>query len=124
MWNLLAQSDEATGMAVVFGSMLMNCAITIGIWVVFGLALSTIAKKLGVTENLWMAWVPIANVVMMVQLAELEIWWVVLTILCGLPGIYVWMKIAERRGKPNWTALLMLIPCVGFFVPLWIAYTD
>jgi|ERR1035438_4284632 hypothetical protein len=70
----------------------------------------------------WFAFIPILNIVLLVQLAELEIWWVIVCILCG--PVYIWpvMKICEKVGKPSWIGILMLVPCVNVFVPYYIAF--
>lgn len=122
-WNLLAQ-DDAAAAAGMAGIAMFQLIFAIGGYVLMAIALMTIANKTG-TPNAWMAWVPIANLVLMIQIAELELWWILVVIVtCGLAGIYVWMKIAEKRGKPGWVGILTIVPCIGFFVPLYIAFSD
>jgi len=127
MWHLLAQAtdgSDAAAAAIGGGFFMIQMLFSIGFYVIMAIALMTIANKTG-TPNSWMAWIPIANLVLMVQIAELEMWWTLVVIVtCGLAGIYVWMKIAERRGKPSWAGLLIIVPCVGWIAPLWIAFSD
>lgn len=98
----------------------------IGMYVVCAIALMTIAQKTN-TPNGWMAWIPILNIVLMVQIAGIEMWWV---LLCFIPClnliafVYIWWKIAERRNKPGPIALAMLVPVVNLLVPLYIAFSD
>ena len=125
MLDLLAQSDSINPIAMILGSTIYIVFI-LGLYVAQALALMTIANKTN-TPNGWFAWVPILNIILMLQIAELELWYIVL---CFIPCvniavyIYMWWKIAERRGKPGAIALAMLVPVVNFFVPLYIAFAD
>lgn len=129
MLNLLAQSDSAGPLDLLAGGMMMTvmCGIGIVFYVIMAMALTTIAKKLGKTDNLIWAWIPILNLMLLAELAEQQSWW---GLLCLIPyvgaavAIYLWWKVCERRGKPGWMSLGLIIPCVGFFVPLYVAYSD
>ena len=69
----------------------------------------------------WFAFVPILNLIILVQLADLEMFWV---LLCFIPfvGLYPWYKIAEKAGKPGLVVLGFFIPCVGFLTPYYIVF--
>lgn len=98
----------------------------IGLYVVSAVALMTIAKKTG-TANEWWAWIPILNLILMVQIAQLEIWYILLMFVPCVnifAAVYIWWKIAERRGKPGPLAIGMLVPVVNFFIMLYIAFAD
>jgi len=118
------QSEGNPIVALLSGT--IGLAMWVGIYVVMALALMTIAKKTG-TANEWWAWVPILNILLMLQIADLPMWYIILFFVpcvnLGV-GIYAWWKIAEKRGKPGPVALAILIPCVGWFVPLYIAFAD
>ncbi len=96
------------------------------LYVYFALALQTIAKKTN-TENAWLAWIPIVNVILMLNVAKKPLWWF---ILCLIPivsiviFIIVWMAIAEARGKPGWWGILLIVPVVGLIVPGYLAWSD
>lgn len=115
----------ATGILALLGSG-MFLVFFLVIYVVFAVALMTLANKLSI-QNSWLAWVPIGNLYLMTQCAGLDWWWL---LLCLVPyvgvvaAIYVWWKITEARGKQGPMALLMLVPCVGMFYPLWLAFVD
>jgi len=108
--------------------------IVILAYVYFALALLTIAKKTK-TKNEWLAWIPIANMYLMTQIAKVP-WWTLLIVLFAgvIPyigtlvavGITVWWwwKIAEARKYPGWFGILMLIPLVNFVVIGIIAWKD
>lgn len=94
-------------------------------YVYFALALMTIAKKTN-TPNAWLAWIPIANVYLMTQVAELPAWWTLAILLALIPVVgpavvvvisaYWWWKISERLGKPGWWGILTIIPIVNFVI--------
>jgi hypothetical protein len=96
------------------------------IYVYMALALMTIATKTN-TPNGWLAWIPIANLFLMLNIAGKPAWWFVL---CLIPlvniviFIIVWMAIAEARHKPNWWGILMFVPLVNIIVPAYLAWSD
>jgi hypothetical protein len=101
----------------------------IPMYIYYALSLMTIAKKLNV-PNAWLAWIPIANIVLFFQCAGLSPW---LTILMLIPGlniiglifmVYGYMKIAERRGFQSWLGLLIIVPVVGFIIPGYLAWAE
>jgi hypothetical protein len=97
--------------------------IALVLYIAVGVALMMLARKTG-TPNGWMAFVPIANVVLMCQIARKPVWWVLLMLipLVNLVvGIILWMEIAAVRGKPKAVGLLMLVPVVNIFVLFWLA---
>lgn len=122
-----SSSSDGTVPALLAGGMLIFILIfAAAIYVYFALALSTIATKTN-TENPWLAWIPIANVVLMVMIAKKPIWWVILffiPIVSIVMAILVWMGIAEARGKPNWWGILLIVPIVGLAVPGYLAWAD
>jgi hypothetical protein len=90
------------------------------------LALQTIANKTS-TENGWLAWIPIANVILMLNIARKPVWWIVLffvPIANLVIAILVLMGIAEARNKPNWWGILWIVPVVGIVVPGYLAWSD
>ena len=124
---VLAQSDEEmalAGLGIVI--MLVFFLIFGAMYVYFSLALSTIAKKTN-TENAWWAWIPILQILLMLNIAQKPLWWIVL---CFIPlvsiviVIIVWMAIAERRGKPSWWGILLIVPVANLIVPGYLAWAD
>lgn len=90
-------------------------------------SLQTIARKTN-TENGWLAWIPIANIYLMIKIAGKPGWWLLLILFIPLVNlilfIILWMKIAEARGKPGWLGILFLIPIVNLILPGYLAFTD
>ena len=109
------------------GMFLVLClAFVAAAYVYTSLALQTIAQKTN-TENAWLAWIPIANLFLMLNVAKKPIWWIILFLipLVNLViMILVWMAIAEARGKPNWWGVLTLVPFVNLIVPGYLAWAD
>ena len=95
-------------------------------YVYTSLALQTIANKTN-TPNGWLAWIPIANVILMLMIAKKPIWWI---LLCFIPLVnlvilvLVWMGVAEARNKPNWWGIMILVPVVNLIVPGYLAWAD
>lgn len=125
-WVYLQEEMGGTGGAVVGAIFVVVFLIAAAGYVYMALALQTIAKKTN-TENPWLAWIPIVNIILMLNVAKKPLWWI---ILCLVPlvniviFIIVWMAIAEARGKPNWWGILLIVPIVGIIVPGYLAWSD
>ncbi len=95
-------------------------------YVYVSLALQTIAQKTN-TANGWLAWIPIANIILMLNVAKKPIWWIILfliPIVNIVMAILVWMGVAVARGKPNWWGILIIVPLVNLIVPGYLAWSD
>jgi hypothetical protein len=111
--------------ALIGAALVAFLVLAIVVYVYMAIALMTIAKKTG-KGPAWLAWIPIANLFLMVNIAGLEWWWVLLLLLGLIPFIgwlivlawmaYVWYKIAEARKYPGWVGLLVAIPVVNLIV--------
>jgi hypothetical protein len=129
---LMADDDSGgtaagvAGIAAMGVMFLFIAVIGIGLYVYIALALSTIAKKTN-TENAWWGWVPILQILLMLNIAKKPLWWIVLMLIPFVNivvGIIVWMAVAEARGKPNWWGILLIVPVVGIIVPGYLAWAD
>jgi hypothetical protein len=108
------------------GILLFFLVVGLGVYIYMALALQTIATKTG-TENPWLAWIPIANIILMLMVAKKPLWWLLLffiPLVNIVMAILVWMAVAEARGKPNWWGILMIVPLVNFIVPGYLAWSD
>lgn len=114
-WRMVdLMSSPLTGLATVAGFL----------WI--ALCLYVIAKKTN-TENPWLAWIPVANLVLACLIAGKPWWW---GFLFAIPlvnlifiEIVVW-KMCEMRNKPGWLALLMLVPVANMIIPGILAFVD
>ncbi len=115
--------DNAGAMA---GFGVAQCIISLVIYVFVAFALMTIAEKTN-TENGWFAWIPILNIILMLQVAKKPIWWIILLlipIVNIVVAIIVWMAIAEIRNKPSWWGILIIIPVVDLIIIGLLAWSD
>lgn len=102
---------------------LMEQMIVFGIlgvilYIYVAVCLSTIARKTG-TPSSWMAWVPIANLVLMCRIAKKPGTWVLLMLIPFVNIVIylmLWMAIARVRGKSPGLSFLFLLPPVGFLI--------
>jgi hypothetical protein len=124
----LAQDSEGgAAAAAIAGTMLLFfLAVGLAAYIYVALALQTIATKTA-TPNGWLAWIPIANIFLMLSIAKKPMWWF---ILCLVPLvniviiILIWMGVAEARHKPNWWGILMIVPIANLIVPGYLAWAD
>ncbi len=123
--DAFAQRDQMP-LAFLGGFLVVLVVFLVAAYVYSALALQTIARKTN-TENPWLAWIPVANLVLMVMIAKKPIWWF---LLCLVPLVnivmlvLIWMGIAEARGKPNWWGILTIVPVVNIIVPGYLAWAD
>lgn len=111
----------AGGMSIVFVLVCLAAG-----YVYVSLALQTIAQKTN-TANGWLAWIPIANIILMLNVAKKPIWWIILFLIPVVNivmAILVWMGIAVARGKPSWWGILVIVPLVNLIVPGYLAWAD
>jgi hypothetical protein len=90
------------------------------------LSLQTIATKTG-AANAWLAWIPIANIFLMLEIAKKPGWWFILFLVPlanVVVSILVWMEIAKARKKPDWWGILIIVPLVNLVVPGYLAWAD
>lgn len=99
--------------------------VVIAFYAYFALCLQYMAKKTD-TDNAWMAWVPIANMFLLISIAGKPVWWFLLFLIPlvdVIVAILVWMGVAERCGKPSWLGVLMIIPVVNLVIPGYLAFS-
>lgn len=122
-----SSSSDGTMPALFAGGMILFILIfAAAFYVYFALALSAIASKTN-TENSWLAWIPIANLILMLNVAKKPIWWILLFLIPLVNiviSIIVWMEVAKARGKPDWWGILTIVPIVGIAVPGYLAWAD
>ena len=122
-----AQDDQrAAAIAAASGFLLFILIFAAAMYVYMALAIQTIAQKTN-TENPWLAWIPIVNIVLLLNIAKKPIWWFLLFLIPFVNiviAIIVWMGVAEARNKPNWWGILMIVPVVNLIVPAYLAWSD
>jgi hypothetical protein len=124
-----AQDDRPSALPALLGAGFLAFFFICGlaVYVFWALALQTIANKTN-TENAWLAWIPIGNIILGLNIARKPVWWIILFLIplvSIVMAILMWMGIAEARNKPNWWGVLIIIPVVGWFlVPGYLAWSD
>jgi hypothetical protein len=94
------------------------------VYVYFALAWARIAKKKKYGKA-WLAWIPIANLAMMLRLGKFHWAWIFLILIpiLGWIALFVMLIIAKWRifeslKWPGWFSLSLVIPQVGFVLYL------
>jgi len=105
-----------------------------GVWVIGGLIVyvyvaycfMTIANKTG-TPNSWFAWIPILNLVLILQIAKKPVWWLIL-LLIPLVNIIIYIitlvGVCEARDKSPWLTVALLLPVVNLAAMGYLAFAD
>ena len=108
----------------------MAALVVLGIllvfWLLFCYCLKRICEKCGAEPGL-LIWIPIFNIIRMLQAGGLSGW---LFILFFLPivnfvmGLVMWAKICQARGKSAWLVILMFLPFVNILFLGYLAFSD
>ncbi|MBT4722552.1 hypothetical protein HN958_02640 [Candidatus Falkowbacteria bacterium] len=73
----------------------------------------------------WFAFIPILNMILMLQMVKKPLWWVILmfipfvNMVIGIMVVYYLMK---ELGKPGWWTILMILPIVNFVILALLAF--
>jgi hypothetical protein len=119
------------------------------VYAFFSLALSRIAKKLGV-QNPWFAYIPILNLVLMARLADMPKGSLLIGLIFPVIGMFLvflltnfttqlislltlmplivlfiiyWIKISRKLGKIGFLGFLMIFPGLNLFILAFFAWT-
>lgn len=118
--------SRALGTGLGFGMMGMFCCVYLAIYIYFALCIYKIAQKCGV-EMAWLAWIPIIQIIPLIQAGKKPVWWILLLLVPLLNiviGVIIWMAVAEQRGKPSWVGILMIVPVANLIIPAYLAFSD
>jgi hypothetical protein len=118
--------DFGFGSGLAGGLLMAFLVIGAAVYIYMALAVQTIARKTN-TKNDWLAWIPIANIILLLEIARKPLWWLLLLVIPLVNvviSIVVWVGVAEARGKPSWWGLLMIVPGVNLIVPGYLAWGD
>lgn len=94
-------------------------------WGVWGISLQMIAKKTE-TPNGWFGWVPVLNVILMIQIAQKPWWWFLLLMIPFVNivvAVLLFMGVAYQVNRPGWVGAMTLVPVIGWFVLPYLAFT-
>lgn len=121
-------------LSLIAGFLVAFLIIMLVLYVYTALVLMAIAKKTN-TQNAWLAWIPIANVYLMTQIAGVPGWVTLAVLLPIIPFIgglaalvvwgWLWWKIAEVRHRPGWWGILIvIIPIVNLILMGMLAWSE
>jgi|GEM_PF-762424 len=121
------EAGAALAVAVSSAVMIVMLFVVLVVYVFGAWCLQKIAEKTGKVENKWWAWIPILNLILMVQIAGKEWWWVLLMLIPYVNiviFVIIWMGICEARGKSPWLGLLVLVPAANLFLMAYLAFSS
>jgi hypothetical protein len=115
--------EAAIGALALFsGIFLTMLVLAVIVYIIVALSLMRIAKRTN-TENAWFAWIPILNLILMLQIAKRPMWWLIffLVPIINIVGVVLqfvlWIDIAKALGKSAVLGFFAgIIPII--FVPL------
>jgi hypothetical protein len=120
------QPPASTGAAAAIGILFAVIALlSLAFYIYAAVCLQVIAKKTN-TANGWLAWIPIANVVLMLNIAQKPVWWLLLLLIPVLNiviAVIVWMQIAKARAKAEWWGVMVVVPVMNFIAPGYLAFS-
>lgn len=106
------------GTLIAFG-IIFVILFALAVYAYFAFAWMTIARKLKF-RNPWIAWIPVANLSMILHLGRFHWAWIFLILIPILGwialivlGIIATWRIFETRNYPGWFSLSALIPEIG-----------
>jgi hypothetical protein len=105
--------------------MLTWLLVVAAIYIYYAICLMKIAKKTG-TANGWFAWIPILNLILMIQVAKKPMWWILMFLIPFVNIIFsiiVWMAVAEAVKKPSWWGIMVIVPIMNLVMPGYLAFS-
>ena len=121
----LGSGAGAIGAAGILAFLAAYLVFALIVYLYVALAQFYTAKKTK-TENRWLAFIPIANVYLLTQMAGVSGWWTLIVLASIIPfigglavavaAIWMYWKVAEEIGKPGWTSILLIVPIVNLVV--------
>lgn len=122
-----AQSENPAAGAMFAGALLFTVvAFCLAFYIYTAVCLQIIARKTGTADG-WLAWIPIANAILMLNIARKPIWWIVLMLIPIVNiviAVIVWMEIAKARRKAEWWGIMVIIPIMNFIAPGYLAFSE
>lgn len=116
---------EYAGQEMGTGTLIVQLIVMVIGYVYLALVLQKLSQRTG-RGTPWWGWVPILNVLLMLEVADKPLWWFILMLIPIVNiviAVIVWMKIAEAVNKPNWWGILILVPIVNVIVPGYLAWS-
>lgn len=126
--------EQAAMAAGVMGIIVIIALILSLVFYIYSsLCLYFIAKKTN-QELCWMAWIPVASLLLMLNIAQIKYRWLLLILAAPIPivgylvmiaaTLFIWYKIIIARNKPAWLIILMIVPIANLVVMGYLAFSN
>lgn len=115
---------EAT-LPIALGIIVFILLFLLAYYIYMSFCVYRIAKKTN-TPDAWLAWIPILDIFLSLQLARKPAWWIVwffIPVANIVAYILVWMGISKHLGKQEWLGILMIISPLNFIIPGYLAFS-
>lgn len=137
-FSALSQNDpRVIGMSAAMGLaavtlVMLAILFFVAVYIYKSIALQTIAKKTK-TKNAWMAWLPLADIALVLNIARIDLKWLFALLLIFVPEIgwqllcagfaVAFAEIAKRLRKEYWVGIFMIVPVVNLYVLGYLAWS-
>jgi hypothetical protein len=105
---------------------LVVLGILLVFWLLFCYCLKRICEKCG-TEPGLVIWIPIFNMIRMLQAGGLSGWLFILffiPIVNFVMALVMWAKICQARGKTAWLVIMIFIPILNLLFIPYLAFSE
>lgn len=113
----LALQQRELPPAAAAGFFIVFLLVVLAAYAFFAFCVMKVAQKTN-TDNAWWAWIPILNVILMLNIAKKPVWWIVLLLIPLVNiviSILVLIGVSEARGKGAvWGIITAFIPIIGW----------
>ena len=112
-------SDDPAALGFRLGVLCCQFVFALAVYIFMAYCISRIAKKTGHADKTIWAWIPVLNILLLLEVSGKPMWWILLYLIPFVNivvGLIVWMSVAEKCGKESWWGLLTLIPIVNFVI--------
>lgn len=124
--SMVMDSDAGMGSLAIGGFFIfIFLFIIIASYIYYALSFRAIARKTG-TPNDWYAWVPVLNLVLMINVARKPLWWLALLFIPFVNivmSVLLWIEVAKAVGKPEWWGVLIIVPVINIAVPGYLGFS-
>lgn len=127
MLSVILQDDMSGAVGGMIAGMFgLFLFLALAAYVFSSLCFMKIAERTN-TENGWWAWIPILNILLMLNIARKPLWWILLFLIPLVNiviAIIVLVEICKARGKSPLLVIGFFIPVVNFVVLGYLAFAD
>jgi uncharacterized membrane protein YhaH (DUF805 family) len=119
-------ASTTAGTAMGLGLVLFILLISLAFYVFYCFCAKRICEKCGVNPGV-LIWIPIANLVPLLQVAKMPVWMILLflvPIINLIVAIMMWVKICQARGKSGWLVILLIIPIANLIFLPYLAFSE